>query len=119
MSTTAAQSAGRRKLILFSVGQDVRVKNYWGGEKWLNGVITDVLGPVTFMVSVNGAYVKRHVNQMLASKSDRREQTEIYTDVYSDYHGDSEEDWGDTETVTGDTGKNQKKHLMKTKAQRD
>ena len=41
------------------------VKNYRGGEKWLDGVITDVLVPVTYLVSVNGTCVKRHVNQML------------------------------------------------------
>lgn len=75
------QPAGRGKLRFFSVGQDVLVKNYRGGEKWLNGVIADVLGPVTYMVSVNGACVKRHVNQMLAGKSDTREQTVINTDV--------------------------------------
>uniref|UniRef100_A0A8C9TGR2 Gypsy retrotransposon integrase-like protein 1 n=1 Tax=Scleropages formosus TaxID=113540 RepID=A0A8C9TGR2_SCLFO len=53
----------------FTVGQHVLVKNYRGGEKWLHGIISKVLGPVTYMVDVNGNCVKRHVNQMLSSKS--------------------------------------------------
>lgn len=44
------------------------VQNYRGGEKWLDGVITDVLGPVTYLVNVQGICVKRHVNQMLDAK---------------------------------------------------
>ena len=50
------------------MGQAVLVKNYRGGEKWLDGAITDVLGPVTYLVSVNRTCVKRHVNQMLDAK---------------------------------------------------
>ncbi|XP_056612166.1 uncharacterized protein K02A2.6-like [Triplophysa dalaica] len=50
-----------------TVGQAVLVKNYSGGEKWLKGTISKVLGPVTYMVDVNGNCVKRHVNQMLSS----------------------------------------------------
>ncbi|XP_048828016.1 uncharacterized protein K02A2.6-like [Brienomyrus brachyistius] len=52
----------------FSVGQQVLVKNYRGGEKWLNGVIREVLGPVTYNVEVDGKCVKKHVNQMLSTK---------------------------------------------------
>ncbi|XP_038157034.1 uncharacterized protein K02A2.6-like [Cyprinodon tularosa] len=50
---------------VFTVGQPVLVKNYRGGEKWLNGVIREILGPVTYSVEVNGKCVKKHVNQML------------------------------------------------------
>lgn len=39
------------------MGQAVHIKNYKGGEKWLDGVITDVLGPVTMLVNVNGTCV--------------------------------------------------------------
>jgi hypothetical protein len=53
------------------MGQAVLVKNYRGGEKWLDGVITDVLGPVTYLVSVNGTCVKIHVNQMLDAKKNK------------------------------------------------
>lgn len=99
------QSAGKRKLRFFSVGQAVLVKNYMRGEKWLNGVITDVLGTVgTYMVSINRACVKRHVNQMLDAKSERGERTVINTDGDSDYHADSGEDRRDIEIVTGNTG---------------
>lgn len=96
----STQSDRKRKLRSFSVGQAVLVKNYRGGEKWLNGVITQVLGPVTYMVSVNGACVKRHVNQMLDAKTKPGEQTVINTDGYVDYPFDPGDDLRDTETVT-------------------
>lgn len=35
----------------------------------MDGVITDVLGPITYLVNVNGTCIKkRHVNQMLDTK---------------------------------------------------
>lgn len=34
----------------------------------MEGTISKVLGPVTYMVDVNGNCVKRHVNQMLRCK---------------------------------------------------
>ncbi|KAL2088270.1 hypothetical protein ACEWY4_015169 [Coilia grayii] len=61
----------------FIVGQQVLVKNYRGGEKWLNGVICEVLGPVTYMVEVNGKCVKRHVNQMLSTKVKPAQLTQV------------------------------------------
>lgn len=60
----------------FTVGQQVLVKNYRGGEKWLNGVIREVLGPVTYNVEVNGKIVKRHVNQMLSTKANPAQLTQ-------------------------------------------
>ena len=65
------QSEIKRRVRSFSMGQAVLVKNYRGGEKWLDGVITDVLGPVTYLVSVNGTCVKIHVNQMLDAKKNK------------------------------------------------
>jgi len=37
----------------FSVGDPVLVKNYAQGNKWLNGVIAEQTGPVSFNVYVN------------------------------------------------------------------
>lgn len=54
-----SQLGRKKKLRSFSVGQTVLVKNYRGGGKWLDGVITDVLGPVTYSVNVNGTCVKK------------------------------------------------------------
>ncbi len=97
-----SQSAGKKKLRSFSVGQVVLVRNYRGGEKWLDGKITEILGPVTYLVSVNGTCVKRHVNQMLESK--RRDvipgQTVINTEGNWGYYSDPGDDVRDTETVT-------------------
>lgn len=61
----------------FTVGQQVLVKNYRGGEKWLNGVIREVLGPVTYSVEVKGNCVKRHVNQMLGVKENPNQSTQM------------------------------------------
>lgn len=61
----------------FTVGQQVLVKNYRGGEKWLNGVIREVLGPVTYNVEVNGKCVKRHVNQMLSTRANPDQLTQV------------------------------------------
>lgn len=69
---------------------------------WLDGVITDVLGPVTYLVSVNGTCVKRHVNQMLDAKrkSVTPEQTLTDTEGVWDYPIDPGVEIKDTETVT-------------------
>lgn len=61
-----------QKVSSFSVDQEVLVKNYRGGEKWLNGVITKILGAVTYMVNVEVNSAKRHVNQMLNIKPRRQ-----------------------------------------------
>lgn len=52
------------------------------------------------MVSVNGACVKRHVNQKLDAKTKPGEQTVINTDGYVDYPVDPGNDLRDNETVT-------------------
>lgn len=65
---TSNHTQGQKKVRSFSVGQAVLVRNYRGGGEWLDGVITEVFGPITYMVSVNGTCIKRHVNQMLDTK---------------------------------------------------
>ena len=53
------------------------LKNYRGGEKWLNGVVREVLGPVTYSVEVKGKCVKRHVNQILGVKGNPNHSTQM------------------------------------------
>ena len=83
------------------MGQAVLVKNYRGGEKWLDGAITDVLGPVAYLVSVHGICVKRHVNQMLDAKKNNAipEKTMSNTEGNWDYHIDPGDDMSDIDTV--------------------
>ena len=83
------------------MGQAVLVKNYRGGEKWLDGAITDVLGPVTYLVSVNRTCVKRHVNQMLDAKKNNAipEKTMSNTEGNWDYPIDPGDDMSDIDTV--------------------
>lgn len=95
------QSEMKKKVWSFSMCQAVLVKNYRGGEKWLNGVITDVLGSVTYLLSVNGTCLKRHVNQMLGAKKKNGipEKTVSNTEGNCDYHIDPGEDMSYNDTV--------------------
>ena len=62
----------------FVVGEHVLVRNF-SGEKWMNGVIDEVLGFKHYNVRLeNGNVVKRHVDQLL--KSNRKIQTENVKD---------------------------------------
>lgn len=50
--------------------QPVLVKNCRGGEgkKWKSGIIERVLGPVTYLVNVEGQTSKKHIDQLIATK---------------------------------------------------
>lgn len=43
----------------------------------MNGVTREVLGPMTYNVEVNGKCVKRHVNQMLSTKANPAQLTQV------------------------------------------
>ena len=42
----------------FSVGQSVLVRNFAGGERWLPGHIIEPVGPVSFMIELDGHIFK-------------------------------------------------------------
>ena len=52
----------------FVLGDAVYARNYGKGPSWVNGTITDVLGPHNFMIEVNHSgqlyQWKRHVDQL-------------------------------------------------------
>ena len=49
----------------FCVGQTVMARNYRQGQKWVQGVLTKQLGPLTYLVQVDqGQMWKRHVDQL-------------------------------------------------------
>ena len=84
----------KAKLRSFSVGQSVLVRNYRGGEKWVEGVITEILGPVTYLVDVSvfGKTVKRHVNQLLDAKTKTGlPERSVNNDEYLDLHFDPDD----------------------------
>ena len=64
----------KRKTMLrkFEIGQEVWVRNYRDMEnsKWLLGVITEVTGPVSYRVNVNGVVLRKHVDQLRTRVSD-------------------------------------------------
>ena len=55
-----------RGLRQFLAGDPVLARNYGKGEKWMPGVITEVLGSPHYMVEVSGNLWKRHVDQLLS-----------------------------------------------------
>ena len=55
-----------RGLRQFHAGDPVLARNYGKGEKWIRGVITEVLGSRHYMVEVSGNLWKRHVDQLLS-----------------------------------------------------
>lgn len=55
---------GRNKY--YEINSEVMCRNYGKGEKWVPGVVTKVLSPVTYLVKIeNGSKCKRHVNQLM------------------------------------------------------
>ena len=55
----------KRGLRQFHAGDAVLASNYGRGEKWIPGVVTEVLGSRHYMVEVFGNLWKRHVDQLL------------------------------------------------------
>ena len=54
----------------FTIGQSVLAKNFHSGTKWLPGTITEILGPVTYLVRMkNNLTWKRHVDQLRSRSS--------------------------------------------------
>ncbi|XP_054875417.1 uncharacterized protein K02A2.6-like [Amphiprion ocellaris] len=55
----------------FTSGDDVLIRNYSYGPKWIPGVIQDFSGPLSYTVNVgSGQVVKRHVDQVRARLAD-------------------------------------------------
>jgi hypothetical protein len=55
----------------FTVGEWVYAKNFGQGQRWLPSVITEVTGPVSFMVKLqDGRCVRRHQDHLRIRKTD-------------------------------------------------
>ncbi|XP_030850652.1 uncharacterized protein K02A2.6-like [Strongylocentrotus purpuratus] len=75
----------------FEVGERVRVLDFRiHSERWSEGMVTRVLGPVTYQVVVDGIRWKRHVDQIrrmsqcVDSMAEPLRQTVPNTDIYND-----------------------------------
>ena len=64
--STMVSLTAHRGLRQFHAGDPVLARNYSKGEKWMPGVITEVLGSRHYMVEVSGNLWKRHVDQLLS-----------------------------------------------------
>jgi len=54
---------------MFTVGQNVLARNLRGEPKWLPGHIVEQIGSVSYKVQVSDYLWRRHVDQLLQSKS--------------------------------------------------
>ena len=64
--STMVTPTAHRGLCQFHAGDPILARNYGKGEKWMPGVITEVLGSRHYMVEVSGNLWKRHVDQLLS-----------------------------------------------------
>ena len=61
----------KKRLRSFAPGDNVFVRNYSYGPKWIPAVITSSSGPVSYTVTIgNGQTLKRHVDQVRAGLAD-------------------------------------------------
>ena len=49
---------------VFRVDDQVWLRNYANGPKWLKGTIVNRKGPVTYEIEVRGSLVQRHIDQL-------------------------------------------------------
>ena len=46
-------------------GAAVLARDYGGADKWVSGIVTQRLGPITYSIEIsNGQIVKRHIDQL-------------------------------------------------------
>ena len=59
-------SDNRQHSRIFSVDQEVMVRNLGEGDKWIFGKVVDQLGPVSYLVQCSdGSMWQRHVDHIL------------------------------------------------------
>jgi len=68
--STIVGHTANRGLRPFNAGDTVLARNHGNGEKWMRGVILEVLGSQHYMVEVLGNLWKRHVDQLLSQPVD-------------------------------------------------
>jgi hypothetical protein len=65
----------------FYCGDPVLARNYGSGEKWMTGVVVEILGNKHYVVEVNGQFWKRHIDQLLhRTVSQAREEETVEID---------------------------------------
>ena len=82
---------------VFSVDQEVMVRNFREGDKWISGKIVDQLGPVSYLVQCcDGSMWRRHVDHILdktvSSELDKGPQTLLGSSVVSEDNSDAVND---------------------------
>ena len=51
------------------VGDAVIARNYGGGDKWVKGVVSERMGPVSYKVRIEGGIIRRHMEQLVRNAS--------------------------------------------------
>ena len=65
-----------RNVRSFTVGEKVLARNYQGKDKWVQRVITEVLGSRHYMVQVFKSVWKRHIDQLLKNDAQHEHEGE-------------------------------------------
>ena len=66
------------------MGQHVWVRNFRDGPSWVKGIVTEILGPLTYLIRTqNGMLWKRHLNHVRANSSSCEQRQE---DCIEDYN---------------------------------
>ncbi|KAJ8021906.1 hypothetical protein HOLleu_39239 [Holothuria leucospilota] len=78
-SQKQAHDQGRTKVHSFEPGENVMVKNFRGADKWVPGVVMQRLGPLTYIVLVNGKNQHVHIDHLITgiSNSNRDKQVPL------------------------------------------
>ena len=61
----SAAMAGKGPTRQFAVGDAVLARNYGGGNKWVKGVVSEKVGPVSYKIRINGGVIRRHIDQVV------------------------------------------------------
>ena len=70
----------------FQVNETVLVQNFRGEPKWMEAVIIERTGPVSYTVQIGKEIAKRHVDQILSRKDSGNSKRVIYNaDCCEDY----------------------------------
>lgn len=90
-------SDNRRHMRVFSVDQEVMVRNFREGDQWISGKIIDQLGPVSYLVQCSdGSMWRRHVDHILEKTMSpelaKEPQTSHESPVSGEDHSDSVND---------------------------
>ena len=80
----SAAMAGKGPTRQFAVGDAVLARNYGGGNKWVKGVVSEKVGPVSYKIRINGGVIRRHIDQVVRNSLTTDRTVEVDNPVIPD-----------------------------------